>query len=138
MNRLCQDCKKPTGGPTRCDACEAAYRAPYSTAEYRRAAREFRGRPCAVRLPGCTGVSTTVDHVVPKARGGGRGELRPACAHCNYSRQARRGVGEAMPGGEGSRRDADVQALDRRPLVERASGSELSGPDPDQEEGWIA
>lgn len=33
--------------------------------------------------------ATTADHVIPVAQGGGhRGNLVPACAPCNYSRQA--------------------------------------------------
>ncbi|MCV7221535.1 HNH endonuclease [Mycolicibacterium elephantis] len=41
-----------------------------------------------MRLPGCTGQASTWDHVVPVSKGGGHGRLnvRPACAHCNYSR----------------------------------------------------
>jgi len=43
------------------------------------------GVPCAIRLPGCEGVATTVDHIVPVADGGtdALSNLRPACEHCN-------------------------------------------------------
>ncbi|WP_128106894.1 HNH endonuclease [Mycolicibacterium elephantis] len=61
-------------------------RATYGSAAYR-----ALGRPsgaCQLRLPGCTGQASTWDHVVPVSKGGGHGRLnvRPACAHCNYSR----------------------------------------------------
>lgn len=49
-------------------------------------------RPCSLRLPGCTGLAETADHVVPRVDGervpesqGGR-LLIPACRHCNSSR----------------------------------------------------
>jgi hypothetical protein len=45
---------------------------------YRRARADLIGLPCALRLPGCTGVATAADHVVPVARGGASGPLRPA------------------------------------------------------------
>jgi 5-methylcytosine-specific restriction endonuclease McrA len=43
---------------------------------------------CRLRLSGCTGRSTTVDHVISVARGGGNGlaNLVGACAHCNQLR----------------------------------------------------
>jgi 5-methylcytosine-specific restriction endonuclease McrA len=40
----------------------------------------------------CGGYATTIDHVVPIVEGGARHDpanLRPLCAHCNYSRGAR-------------------------------------------------
>jgi 5-methylcytosine-specific restriction endonuclease McrA len=53
-------------------------------------ARVVREEPdCRLRLPGCTGLSTTADHIVPVSLGGeryDRANLRGACAHCNYSR----------------------------------------------------
>lgn len=45
---------------------------------------------CAIQGPGCTGKATTVDHIVPLSKGGPVADVnnwRPACAHCNYSRQ---------------------------------------------------
>lgn len=49
---------------------------------------------CWLRLPGCTTVSTTADHVTPfKERPDLallRGNLRGACHHCNSSKQARK------------------------------------------------
>jgi len=41
------------------------------------------GQPCAMRLPGCTGVATTAQHTDD-------GRLLPACAHCNFRDGARR------------------------------------------------
>lgn len=55
---------------------------------YRQARAALLGQPCALRLPGCTGVATTADHVIPVSRGGAAGPLRAACAHCNSARGA--------------------------------------------------
>jgi 5-methylcytosine-specific restriction endonuclease McrA len=52
-------------------------------AAYRRRRASLIGRPCELRLPDCTVVATTADHVIPVSRGGRHGPLRPACAHCN-------------------------------------------------------
>lgn len=45
---------------------------------------------CWLRLPGCTRISTTADHVIPVSVRPDleyvRANLRGACAHCNYSR----------------------------------------------------
>jgi 5-methylcytosine-specific restriction endonuclease McrA len=43
---------------------------------------------CSLRLPGCTGVANTIDHIVRPAEGGTNemGNLRPACRTCNESR----------------------------------------------------
>lgn len=43
---------------------------------------------CRLGLPGCTGRSTTVDHVISIARGGSNDldNLVGACAHCNQLR----------------------------------------------------
>lgn len=45
------------------------------------------GRVCQMKGPRCTGVATTVDHVVPLALGGSDhpSNLRAACAACNTS-----------------------------------------------------
>jgi 5-methylcytosine-specific restriction endonuclease McrA len=86
--------RKVTSG--RCAPCRAAYERARGTrqerglgAEYERERRALIGEPCALRLPGCTGVATTADHVIPRARGGRGGPLQPACDHCNYSKGAR-------------------------------------------------
>lgn len=51
-------------------------------AEYDAQRATLIGLPCAMRLPGCTGISTTAQH---------EGEaLIPACGHCNYADGARR------------------------------------------------
>ncbi|MGV0717854.1 HNH endonuclease [Mycolicibacterium sp. XJ662] len=51
------------------------------------------GPLCRLRLPGCTGVADTVDHVVPVrdwAEGMFvRSNCRPSCKHCNASRGGR-------------------------------------------------
>ena len=40
---------------------------------------------CTIRGPYCTKIATTVDHIVPKAKGGKnyRSNLTPACFECN-------------------------------------------------------
>lgn len=47
------------------------------------------GWACQIKAPGCTIVATTVDHVTARSDGGAvfdPGNLRAACADCNYSR----------------------------------------------------
>lgn len=62
---------------------------PSSSTERARILTELlAGNPsCAIRGPGCTGIATTGDHIVPASEGG-RYELtnlRPACSTCNSS-----------------------------------------------------
>lgn len=47
------------------------------------------GRTCWLRLPGCTVVATTKDHIIPHAQGGQDvlENYRPACRPCNSKRQ---------------------------------------------------
>lgn len=50
------------------------------------------GYVCRMRGPRCTGVATTVDHIVPLHLGGSLldpANLRAACAKCNYGGGAR-------------------------------------------------
>lgn len=47
------------------------------------------GGPCELRLPGCTGIATTLEHDIPVSQGGRDGPIRGACAHCNAARGAR-------------------------------------------------
>ncbi|MFI5254889.1 MAG: hypothetical protein ACHQ15_05475, partial [Candidatus Limnocylindrales bacterium] len=49
------------------------------------------GRPCALGLPGCTGVADTADHVVPVSRGGA-GRRPPPGVPPLHQRQAGPGV----------------------------------------------
>ncbi|MDJ1115336.1 HNH endonuclease [Microbacterium dauci] len=52
---------------------------------------ETYGTRCWLKLPGCTGLATTKDHVVPFIHGGSDvlENLRPACRSCNSKRQDR-------------------------------------------------
>lgn len=50
---------------------------------YERERATLLGRPCAMRLAGCTGVADTAQHTDD-------GRLIPACAHCNYADGAAR------------------------------------------------
>lgn len=46
-----------------------------------------RDPECTIRGPRCTGISTTVDHIVPISLGGAEldpANLRGACGRCNY------------------------------------------------------
>lgn len=111
MLRACQTCGIPftphATRDTRCDRHQARGRASRSPttraqdAEYdRERARILAGNPpCVLRIH-CNGApATTADHVIPVAArtpaqwalvgGPHRGNLQPACAACNYSKQAR-------------------------------------------------
>ncbi|GAB3135796.1 hypothetical protein GCM10027289_30120 [Tsukamurella serpentis] len=50
-----------------------------------------KGTLCTLRLPGCTRVATTADHIIARKRGGPDElwNLTPACSHCNSSKGAR-------------------------------------------------
>lgn len=52
---------------------------------------ETYGYACHLRMPGCLGIATTKDHVVPHAHGGTDDleNFRPACKPCNSKRQDR-------------------------------------------------
>jgi 5-methylcytosine-specific restriction endonuclease McrA len=64
-------------------------------------AQVLREQPfCMLELPGCTRISTTVDHIIPLTLGGhrtDRGNLQAACAHCNYSKGARLAAARPRP-----------------------------------------
>jgi 5-methylcytosine-specific restriction endonuclease McrA len=64
----------------------ATYRT--STYQQNRKLAIAREPTCHWRLPGCTGKSTTADHVVPVSRGGTSepSNLIGACRHCNELR----------------------------------------------------
>ncbi|GAA1790866.1 HNH endonuclease [Leucobacter iarius] len=52
---------------------------------------ETYGTRCHLRMPGCLGVATTKDHLIPWSHGGTDTleNLRPACKRCNSKRQNR-------------------------------------------------
>ena len=60
---------------------------------------------CQIRLPGCLGTATTVDHIHPKAWGGLAipSNLRAACMPCNQSKGARAEAGGFFKGGTARR-----------------------------------
>jgi len=86
--------RRPRGG------AEGYKNAVYGDPSYRSARAAMLGLPCELRLPGCTGVADTADHVVPLSRGDATGALRPACLHCNSARRDRVTV---RAGGGGTR-----------------------------------
>jgi 5-methylcytosine-specific restriction endonuclease McrA len=50
---------------------------------------ERDGYRCQIRLPGCLGVATDGDHIVPRHLGGAwydEGNVRAACGPCNRAR----------------------------------------------------
>ena len=55
--------------------------------DHDRRVREIQaaGVPCALRLPGCTGIATSSDYVVP---GQWDGPTQPACLHCQRAQGA--------------------------------------------------
>jgi len=66
---------------------------PYSGSYARRRAALI-GRPCSLRLPGCTGVADSADHRPPlrlhaHVQGSGCCELVPACLRCQKSQGGR-------------------------------------------------
>lgn len=54
-----------------------------------RAVIDLYGDRCWLQLPGCTGMATTRDHLIPVAQGGTDDleNMRPACRTCNSTRQ---------------------------------------------------
>ncbi len=54
-------------------------------AAYDRRRPQLAGRPCALRLPGCTGVAESADYTRP---GDWTSELQPACLHCQRAQGA--------------------------------------------------
>jgi hypothetical protein len=120
MRRRCIEhgCNELTA-QTRCPRHERAYRAAYhGTYEKRRDA--VLGGACELRLPGCTGIATTADHVIPVVAGGADGELRGACSFCNSSR----GDG-SRTGGRGSREDLGTHAQDPCTSLAMRTGSQV-------------
>ncbi len=62
---------------------DSLYAWPWSKVRAQILARD--GYRCQVQGPTCTGVGTSVDHIVPLSRGGARldpGNLRAACSGC--------------------------------------------------------
>lgn len=57
---------------------------------------DYYGRECHLKLPGCTRVATTKDHINPHAHGGSDTieNYRPACQSCNSKRQERKYGGQ--------------------------------------------
>ena len=49
---------------------------------------EHDGGRCQLRLPGCTKIATTADHIVRRSNGGtaNLSNLRASCGHCNSAR----------------------------------------------------
>lgn len=67
----------------------AVVRAGAASQRLTREVLEFYGARCWLQLPGCTGLATTKDHVIPVDHGGTDAieNLRPACSTCNSKRR---------------------------------------------------
>jgi len=107
----CLDCGTLDYGPRCRWHTLRRQRLAYSNADYRRRRLLVIGGPCELRLPGCSGIATTADHVRPVARGGVDGPLRGACLHCNSARG-----------------DRDVSGVGGRPVRIRASAAARTAP----------
>lgn len=102
---------------------------------------------CQLRLPGCTGKSTTVDHRIPVSVQPAlcliRANCRGACAHCNYSRSSRT-LEQARAGGRKAKKkmfdpakalEAAQQTMD---AFAEAEARARRRPDPfDDGPGWF-
>lgn len=82
--------RKPWGNRTQNDVSG------YEIQRLRRQVIERDGGVCTIRLPCCTTIATTADHIVGRAQGGRTIEsnLRASCKPCNEARrrqQAREG-----------------------------------------------
>ncbi len=66
---------------------------PYSGPEWKAVRLQVLARDgyrCMIRLPGCTGRATQVDHIVSMSNGGSRldpANLRAACRSCNIAQR---------------------------------------------------
>ncbi len=127
--RPCLDCGALADG-TRCHPCHLARertRRPPTSQRYggdyaanRKVVLERDGHLCQLRLEGCRGVATTVDHIVPRSKGGDHNleNLRAACAWCNTKRGARffyRAQMRSVPPLAVSQCEPEPQGFDRRP-----------------------
>jgi 5-methylcytosine-specific restriction protein A len=99
----CKDCgiEIPSRGPRRCRDCLTAQpekntrgRAGARWARVRQEVLDRDGHRCTIRIAGCTGRATQVDHVVPIAalgpddpRRDDPANLRAACRSCNVKRR---------------------------------------------------
>lgn len=70
-------------------AAQLVQRSGQATQKLTAAVLAFYGYKCWLELPGCTGLATTKDHVIPVAHGGtdAMDNFRPACASCNSKRR---------------------------------------------------
>lgn len=56
---------------------------------------------CEIRMPGCTGKATEVDHIVQAANDPGHRHLRAACTYCHRKVTAQQGMGARGRRGSG-------------------------------------
>lgn len=102
MGQILRSCAKCAGAlpPAelvrgRCPTCRRETRhspSPWREPEYRRNRRKVLvpGARCALNLPGCETVASSVDHIRPVAQGGSHEvtNLQPACDACQHSKAA--------------------------------------------------
>lgn len=88
MARPCLVCGRLADGP-RCPTHELAYRAPYRDPAYKRYRKEVQAGVHGPCVDCGAWTRLTVDHVVPKAAGGGNdGNLTVRCAPCNRAKSS--------------------------------------------------
>ena len=92
VNPMPKPCLTPMCGnlamvrKSRCRECERSYRA----VRYNHPAYKALPRPtgmCELRLPGCTGMATTLDHIDGNAKNHNPSNIQNACLHCNSKKQ---------------------------------------------------
>jgi 5-methylcytosine-specific restriction endonuclease McrA len=96
----------------------------------RRAILARDARVCMVQGPNCTGIATTVDHIIPTSQGGpfwDPANLRASCKRCNYGR------GSSIAAANTRQTIAELRAQleelwqENQRLAERLSKYELDG-----------
>ena len=97
VHRVCPSCRvAKIASPTRrCPACERAYNQRRGSPTARGLGYEYtKKRERILRRDGytcwrCGAAAFTLDHFIPRSRGGTNEDdnLRAACVHCNYGRR---------------------------------------------------
>jgi 5-methylcytosine-specific restriction endonuclease McrA len=87
----CADCGVIQRNGTRCESCTHQRRTDRYGNGWAALSKAIIARDpeCQLKLPGCTEISTTADHIVSVSRGGPTHDpenLQGACGHCNSSK----------------------------------------------------
>ncbi len=129
-NRVCghhQCCELVPAGTTYCDQHQRERGRERTASAKRTGTRKFnqRIRPvvlrrdpvCKLQLPGCTQVSTEVDHITPVYLGGTDDltNARGVCSHCHASHTGRQAAQARWGTTPPAERPAETPAAQRRP-----------------------